>query len=76
MFRAYVIYVRTHGVVAKVPRFPRMDFHWKMWHYLSNATCLIRPHVFYALFRRVKDDHGLLHCSPLSKKTYVRQVIV
>ena len=20
------------------------------WHYLSNATCLIRPHVFYALF--------------------------
>ena len=20
------------------------------WHYLSNATCLIRPHLFYALF--------------------------
>ena len=20
------------------------------WHYLSNATCLIRPHVFYAVF--------------------------
>ena len=23
--------------------------------YLSNATCLTRPHLFYALFRRVKD---------------------
>ena len=28
-------------------------------HYLSNTTCLIRPHVFYALFiLSVKDQHN------------------
>ena len=27
---------------------------------LSNATCLLRPHLLYACFRRVKDRHSLL----------------
>ena len=28
------------------------------------------------MFRRVKDHHSLLHCSPLLKKTCVRQVVL
>ena len=47
------------------------------WHYSSNATCLIRSHLFYALFNSVKDHHTLLHNhSPLLKKTCVRQVVL
>ena len=35
------------------------------WHYLSNVTCLIRPHFFYALF---------IASSSFLKKVCVRQV--
>ena len=46
------------------------------WHYLSNATSLIRPRLFYVfLFDRVKDHHNLLHHSPLLKNICVRQVV-
>ena len=47
-------------------------------HNLSNTTCLIRPHLVYALcvFRRVKDHHHLLHDSPLLKNTCLRQVVI
>ena len=37
------------------------------WHYLSNATCLMRPRVL-CVFCSVKDDHTLLHYSPRLKK--------
>ena len=38
------------------------------WHCLSNATCLIRRHVFHALFT-VKDHHTTLQtCSSRLKK--------
>ena len=31
------------------------------WHYVSIATCLMRPHLFYVcMFRRVKDHQHLL----------------
>ena len=43
------------------------------WHYLSNATCLMRPRL---LLRRVKDHHNLLHDSPCLKTTCVRQVVL
>ena len=45
------------------------------WHYLSNPSCLIRPRLFCACFRRVKDRKMLLHYSPLLKTAYVRQVV-
>ena len=45
------------------------------WHYLSNATCLIRRHLF-CVFRSAKDHHNLLHDSQLFKKTCVRQVVL
>ena len=55
------------------------------WHYLSNATCLMQPHVLYVV-RRVEDNHTLLHSSPLLKRllyystlwknTCVRQVVL
>ena len=49
-------------------------------HYLSNATCLIRPHLFYALFT-VSRIYNLPTSSPLLKNTCVstssvRQVIL
>ena len=34
------------------------------WLYLSNATCLIRPHLLHACFS-VNDHHNLLQSSPL-----------
>ena len=40
-------------------------------HYLSNANCLMRPRLLYAVF---KDHHHLLHDSPLLKNACVRQV--
>ena len=46
------------------------------WHYLSNATCLMRPRLFSTVFRRVKDDHNLLHYSPPLKKACVRHVVL
>ena len=46
------------------------------WRYLSNATCLIRPHLLCVFFCRVKDHHNLLHGSPCLKKTCVRQVVL
>ena len=45
-------------------------------HYLSNATCLTRPRLFYVCFRRVKEHHNLLHRSPLLKKACVRKVVL
>ena len=44
------------------------------WHYLSNATCLIRPRLFYVC-SRVKDHDNSLHYSPLVKKTCIRQTV-
>ena len=44
------------------------------WHYLSNATCLIRPRLF--VFRRVKDHHNLSSYSLCLKKSCVRQVVL
>ena len=43
--------------------------------YLSNATCLIRPHLS-CVVRRVKDHRKLPKYSPLLKKTCVRQVVL
>ena len=47
------------------------------WHYLSNATCLIRPHLFYAclVVSRI-TTLAWLHYSPCMKKTSVRQVVL
>ena len=45
------------------------------WHYLSNATCLIRPH-FCCIFCHVKDHRNSLHRSLLSKKSCVRQGVL
>ena len=45
-------------------------------HCLSNATCLIWPHLFYACFVvRVNDPHHLLYDSPLLKKACDRRVV-
>ena len=47
------------------------------WHYLSHATCLIRPHLFYALcIVSVKDHRNLPNDSPLLKKTCGRQAVL
>ena len=35
-----------------------------------------RPHSLYVCFRSVKDRHNLLNCSPLLKKSCVRQVVL
>ena len=40
---------------------------------LSNATCLMWPRLS-CVFRHVKEHHNVLHSSPLSKNTCVRQV--
>ena len=47
------------------------------WHYLSNATCLIQPHLFHALFivSRITINYQT-NCSPLLKNTCVRQVVL
>ena len=45
------------------------------WRYLSNATCLRRPHFVLCAFRRVWDHHNLPHYSPPLKETRVRQVV-
>ena len=37
---------------------------------------IIRPRLFYALFRRVKDHHKLLNYSPRLKKPCLRQVVL
>ena len=58
---------------APAPAHPRRGIGW---HYLSNATCLMRPHV---ISTALPVSYGLLklrHCSPLSKKTCVRQVVL
>ena len=44
------------------------------WHYLSNATCLIRPHFFYVLFIVPRITMICYILSPLLKKASVRQV--
>ena len=47
------------------------------WHYLSNATCLIRPQLFsLCIVYSVRDHHNLLHDSPRLKKTCTRQVVL
>ena len=45
------------------------------WHYVSQATCLMRPRLFYA-FGRVKDHRNLPHYSAHLKKPCVRQVVL
>ena len=48
-----------------------------VWRYLSNATCMIRPRLFYACF--VASRITILcyvSYSPLLKKTCVRQVML
>ena len=60
--------LNTEDPLASPPSGPLTN-HPSMlgWHYLSNATCLIRPHLFCALFS-VKDHHNLLSCSSCLKK--------
>ena len=36
----------------------------------------MRPRLFLCVFRRVRDHHDLLNCSPLLKNTCVRQVVL
>ena len=48
-------------------------FGWQ--HYLSNATCLIRPHLFSAALLVSYGWLNLPHALPLLKKTCVRQVV-
>ena len=43
------------------------------WYYLSNATCLMRRHLFY-VFVAVSRSNAL-HYLPLLKKACVRQVV-
>ena len=45
------------------------------WHYLSNATCLIRPHSLCFPARR-RSSRNLPHDSPLLKKTCVKQLVL
>ena len=45
-------------------------------HYLSNATCLRRPPLCYALFLVSRISNNSLHSSTLSKNTCVRQVVL
>ena len=42
------------------------------WHHLSDATCLIRPHLFHVL--RVVSSH-LQHDSPHANNIYIRQIV-
>ena len=37
----------------------------EIWHYLSAATCLMRPRFCLCVFRCVKGHHNLSHYSPL-----------
>ena len=39
------------------------------WRHLSNATCLMRPRLFYACFvvSGITIHHNVLHDSPLLK---------
>ena len=46
------------------------------WHYSSNATCLIQPHMFYALFIVQRITMVCLTYSSLLKNTSVRQVVL
>ena len=55
-----------HGV-----RRPRLSFGW---HYLSNATCLIRPHLLHSTFIVSRITILCQINSPRFKKTLVRQV--
>ena len=52
------------------------DFAVLGWHYLSNATCLLRPRWFYVSFYSVKDHRDLPFCAPLLKSTCVGQVVL
>ena len=45
-------------------------------HYLSNATCLMQPRCLLCAVYTVKDHCDLPYCSPLLKKTCVRQVVL
>ena len=47
-----------------------------VWHYLSNATCLMRTRLFYVFVVRFQDHHMLLDDSPLLKKTCIRHVVL
>ena len=46
------------------------------WQYLSNATCLIRPHSFSTALLVQYGQLNLLHYSPLLKNKCVRQVVL
>ena len=46
------------------------------WHYLSNTSYLSMASFVVHVVRRVKDHHGLLHSSPVLKKTCVRRVVL
>ena len=48
------------------------------WHYLSNATCLMRPRLFLCVVYSVKEHHqtNVLHVSPHLKNICVRQVVL
>ena len=47
------------------------------WHYVLLVQSYLSNTASFVLcvFRRVKDLHDLLHCSPLSKNTCVRRVV-
>ena len=45
-------------------------------HHLSNATCLIRPHLFSTAWLVEYGYLILLHYSPLSRNSCVVQVVV
>ena len=46
------------------------------WHYLSNATCLMRPRSLYVFVYRVEDHHNLPNYLSWLKKTSVTQVVL
>ena len=66
--------------IVSLSRAPSRGDRWSAvlgWHYLSNATGLIRPHLFSrALLVHQYGQLNLLHDSPLLKKTCVRQVVL
>ena len=64
-----------HGRAESPPR-PDIAPPLLGWHYLSNATRLMRPRLFYASVRRVKDHRNLLHDSQLLKNNCIRQVVL
>ena len=72
------VYMYTYMRMAcAVCHMSARSFTWVTF-YLSNATCLIRPHLCYVCVcvRRVKDHYVLPYDSPRLKNTCVRQVVL